>query len=119
MRLRYIVPALAGLAALACGFADLFTSNPVGDVVITYSGPTSLRVDDRLPFALSVTIAGTPVPNPRLYITSSDPSLLSITPNGDTLVGLSRGFDTLTIRLVASIFTDSFPTLVQPVRVNP
>lgn len=119
MRIRLLVSALSAFALLACGFADLFSSRQVGDVVITYNGPIMLRVDDTVPFTVSVTIAGAPVSNPRLFISTFDNTILALTATGDTLVGKARGFDTLTIKLVASIYTDSFPTLRQPVRVNP
>lgn len=120
MRLRHMVPALcSGLALLACGFADLFSSRQVGNVVVTYAGPTTLNVSDRLPFSVSVTIGGTVIANPRVAVSSSDPSILTLSANGDTLVALDRGWDTLTIKVVASIYTDSFPTLRQQIRVLP
>ena len=119
MRLRHIVPALCSGIALACGFADLFSSQQVGNVVLTYAGPTTLNVSDRMPFAVSATIDGTVIANPRVAISSSDPSILTFSASGDTLIALSKGFGTLTITLVGSIYTDSFPTLRQQVRVNP
>ncbi len=119
MRLRIIVPALCGFALLACGFADLFNSQQVGNVVVTYAGPTTVNVSDRVPLAVTVTIDGTVIDNPRLHVSSSDPSILAFSANGDTLVALSKGFDTLTFKFVESIYTDSFPTLRQPVRVSP
>jgi len=119
MRLRLIAPALGSVALLACGFADLFSSEQVGNVVVAYAGPTTVNVSDRVPFSVTVTIEGTVIDNPRLDVSSSDPSILALSANGDTLIALSKGFDTLTIKFVESIYTDSFPTLRQPVRVNP
>ena len=120
MRLRQILPVLGGSVLLgACGFADLFSTRQVGNVVLTYAGPTSMRVADRIPFAVTVTIDGAAIPNPHLSITNSDATLLTFSTDGDTLIALNRGFDTLTIKLVASIYTDSFPTIQQQVRVNP
>jgi len=119
MRLRHIVPALCSGIALACGFADLFSSQQVGNVVLTYAGPTTLNVSDRAPFAVSATIDGTVIASPRVAVSSSDPSILTFSADGDTLIAVSKGFDTLTIKLVGSIYTDSFPTLRQQVRVNP
>lgn len=120
MRLRQILPILGGSVLLgACGFADLFSTRQVGNVVLTYAGPTAMRVDDRTPFAVTVTINGAAIPNPHLSVTISDPTLLTLSTDGDTLIALNRGFDTLRIKLVASMYTDSFPTLLQQVRVNP
>lgn len=120
MRLRHIIYALCGGGfVLGCGFAEVFRSPTVGDVVLTYSGPTTMNVDDRLPFDVTVTVDGAPFPNPRVFITSSDTSILVLSPGYDSIIARARGFDTLTIKVVASIFTDSFPTIQQQVRVNP
>lgn len=117
---RHIVPVLCGgMLLLGCGFADLFSSKQVGNVVLTYGGPTTLSVDERAPLLVTVTIDGAPVPNPRLAIASANPTILTFAANGDTIVALSKGFDTLTIKLVASIYTDSFPTIRQQIHVNP
>jgi hypothetical protein len=120
MRLRQIVPLLASsVLVLACGLGELFSSPKVGDVVLTYTGAEVLTIGDRAPVAVTVTVGGALLPNPRLTVTPRDTSIIGLSPNGDTLIARDRGFDTLTIRLVASIFTDSFPTILQPVRVNP
>lgn len=119
MRLRHIVPTLGGIAMLACGFGDLFRSPGVGDVVLRYTGPDVLRVGDRAPIAVTVTVGGASFSNPRLSVTSSDTTIIAVVPTGDTLVARSQGHDTLTIKFITSILTDSLPTLLQPVRVSP
>lgn len=119
MRLRHILPALCGGALFACGFADLFNSAQVGNVVLTYTGPTSLSVGDTAAVSVTVTLDGAVISNPRLAIVSSDPTILTLSAGADTLVAVSRGFDTLTIRLVGSIYTDSFPTIRERIHVSP
>ncbi len=120
MRLRHIAPALGGgIVILACGFGDLFRSPGVGDVVLTYTGADVLNVGARVPIAVTVTVGGTSFPNPRLSVTSSDTTIVALSPNGDTLIAVAQGHDTLTIKYLSSILTDSLPTLLQPVRVNP
>ncbi len=119
MRLWHIVPACGSMLLLACGFADLFSSREVDDVVLTYTGPTAVTVGEHTPVAVTVSVRGAPIANPRLSLSSSDPTIVTFSADGDTIIAVSRGFDTLTIKLVASIFTDSFPTILQPVRVNP
>lgn len=120
MRLKQVGLTLSGaLLLVACGLGDVFTSPGIGDVVLAYTGPTAMSVDDRAAIAVSVTVAGGTIPNPRVFVESSDSTILTVTPGGDSIVAVSRGFDTLTIRYVASIFTDSFPTLRQQVRVIP
>ena len=120
MRFRQTIAAIGtGVVLVSCGFADLFNSAKVGDVTVTYTGPAVLRVGDTVPISVTVTSGGTALTNALLWITSSDTSILALSPGSDTLFARDHGSDTLTIRVVASIFTDSFPTLVQPVRVQP
>jgi hypothetical protein len=120
MRRRQTGFALGGALLLAaCGLGDVFASPGIGDVTLVYAGPTVMSVNDRAAVAVSVTVAGGTIPNPRVFVESSDKTVLAVSAAGDSLIALSRGFDTLTIRYVASIFTDSFPTLRQQVRVLP
>jgi hypothetical protein len=116
--LRHITFAVAGGTVLAaCGLADLFRPPGPADVVITYTGPTMMSVDETTLVAVNVTVAGQPLPSPRLWITSSDTTITVL--RGDTLIARDHGTATLTIRLTGSIYTDSLPTLLQQVRVIP
>lgn len=120
MRFRQTIAAMGtGVVLVSCGFADLFDSGKIGDVVIVYSGPTVVSAGDTVPISITVTTGETPLTGMLLWITSSDTSIATLSARSDTLFAKSKGFDTLTIRVVASIFTDSFPTLVQPIRVQP
>ena len=120
MRLWHILPAFGCSAfVVGCGLAELFGSPKIGNVVVTYTGPTTVSVNDTIPFAVSVTVDGAAVPNPRLFITSLYPSIIALSSTSDTLIALSRGFDTLKVQFAASIFTDSFPTILQPIKVIP
>jgi hypothetical protein len=120
MRVRQTIAAIGtGVVLVSCGFADLFNSEKIGDVTVTYTGPTLLHVGDTVPVSVTVTTGGTSLTNALLVISSSDTSILALSPRSDTLFARDNGFDTLTIRVVASIFTDSFPTLVQQIRVQP
>ena len=120
MRFRQTMFVLGTSGVLvSCGLADLLDPGKIGDVVIAYSGPDVVSVGDTVPISVTVTAGGTPLTDALLWITSSDTSIVSLSARGDTLFARDRGFDTLTIRVVASIFTDSFPTLLQPVRVLP
>ena len=86
---------------------------------MAYTGPDVLTVGDTVPVSITVTAGGAALTNARLWITSSDTTIIALSPNSDTLFARDRGFDTLTIRVVASIFTDTLPTIQQPIRVNP
>ena len=120
MRLWHILPAFGCSAfVVGCGLAEVFGSPQVGNVVLTYTGPTTVYVNDTIPVAVSVTVDGAAVPNPHLFITSLYPSIIALSSTSDTLIALSRGFDTLKIQFAASIFTDSFPTILQPIKVIP
>src|SRR6266516_4367733 len=116
----HILPAFGCSAfVVGCGLAEVFGSPKIGNVVVTYTGPTTVSVIDMIPFAVSVTVDGAAVPNPRLFINSLYPSIIALSSTSDTLIALSRGFDTLKIQFAASIFTDSFPTILQPIKVIP
>lgn len=121
MRLGHILPALGcGAFAIGCGLAEVFRSPEIGDVVLTYTGPDVMRVGDRIPVSVSVTVDSVPLPNPRVLVVSLDTARIVLSANGDTLIGRAQGNNvTLTITFVASIFTDSFPTIEQRIRVNP
>jgi hypothetical protein len=105
--------------AAACGLADVFSSPGLEAVVITYQGLTDLRVGDTVPFSVAVTVNGTPLSNPRLEITLSNPTVAAVNAGQDSLVALSQGKDTLTVRLQSSILTGNAPTVTQPLHVLP
>ena len=120
MRFRQTIAAVGtGIVVVSCGFADLFNSAKIGDIAVIYTGPTIVTVGDTVPVSVTVIAGGTPFTGGRLWITSSDTSIIALSARSDTLFARDNGTDTLTIRVVASIFTDSFPTLVQQVRVQP
>jgi len=111
---------VGGIAALACGFADVFRPAGPEPVTITYVGNTTLHRDSTVPFSVVVEVGGGPLQAPRLRMTSSDTSVFDLTAGQDSLVAKSRnGTATLTIRLESSILPDSGPTLAQSIRVLP
>jgi hypothetical protein len=110
--------ALGGLAAGACGFADVFRPAELKKVVVRYVGDTVLRVGMRVAPAVTVEADGAPVLNPRLVFSSSNPSVLALTPVGDTLAACRVGGALLTIRLISSMVTDSTPTVQDSIRVQ-
>lgn len=119
MRLRHTVTAIVVSLTLGCGIADLFSSDQIGDIVVSYNGPTVLSVGDTAAISVSVTAGGALMPDARVSIVSANPTILALSAHSDTIVALDRGWDTLTIRVVASIFTDTLPTILQPIRVTP
>jgi len=117
---RLALTVVGGMAALACGFADVFRPAGPAAVTIIYVGDTTLHRDSTVPFSVVVEVGGGPLQAPRLRMTSSDPSVFDLTAGQDSLVAKSRnGTATLTIRLESSILPDSGPTLAQSIRVLP
>ena len=111
---------VGGLAALACGFADVFRPAGPEPVTITYVGDTILHRDSTVPFSVAVEAQGAPLDRPRLKMWSSDTSIFDLSAGHDSLVAKSRnGTATLTIQLESSILTDSMPTLARFLRVLP
>jgi hypothetical protein len=115
---RLALTAVGGTVALACGLGDVFASTGLEPVTLTYQGPVCLPVDSTAPFTVVVEAGGHVLPQPRLGIVSSAPSVLEVTPGLDSLRGKANGQATLTIRLESSLFTDTAPTLAELLRVR-
>ncbi len=110
--------ALGGLAAGACGFADVFRPAGLNDVVVTYCGDTVLAVGERKAAVVAVKANGATIQNPRLTFSSSDTTVLALTPIGDTLVARTVGHVLLTIQLVSSMVTSTAPSAQDSIRVK-
>jgi len=109
---------LAGLAADACGFEDVFRPAGLNDVVVTYCGDTLLGVGTREAAVVAVQANGTTIPNPRLSFSSSDTTVLALTPIGDTLIARKTGGALLTIQLVSSMVTSTAPAAEDSIHVR-
>src|SRR5882724_13540405 len=114
---RLALTVVGGMAALACGFADVFRPAGVERVTIVYVGDTILHRDSTAPFSVVVEAGGTPLDRPHLTMWSSDISVFDLTAGRDSLAAKSIATATLMIRLESSVLTDSAPTLAQPIRV--
>jgi hypothetical protein len=111
---------VGGIAALACGFADVFRPAGPEPVTIIYVGDTVLHRDSTVPFSVLVAAGGTTIDGPHLTMWSSDTGVFDLTAGRDSLAAKSRNSTaTLMIRLQSSILTDSAPTLAQSIRVRP
>src|SRR5207245_10273172 len=79
MRLAALLTATSGLAAaLGCGLSDAFASARLEGVVLTWSSDSVLTQGATVPVVITVSTNGTPVPSPRLALTSSDTSIVSV-----------------------------------------
>jgi hypothetical protein len=118
--LAALVAVSSGLAAWgACRWPDAFAAPRLEPVVLTYLGDSMPNLGTTIPAVIGVSVNGVPVANPRLALSSSDTTILAVTPGGDSLAARALGRATLTIRLQSSVLTDSLPTLTQDVRVRP
>ncbi len=115
---RLALTAVGGTLALACGLGDVFSSTGLEPVTLTYQGPACIPVDSTAPFTVVVAAGGHVLPQPRLGIASSDPSVVEVTPGLDSLRGKANGQATLTIRLESSLFTDTAPALAESLKVR-
>jgi hypothetical protein len=110
--------ALGALAAGACGLSDVFRPAGLNNVVVTYCGDTLLGVGAREAAVVSVQANGTTIPNPRLNFSSSDTTVLALTPIGDTLLARKTGNVLLTIQLVSSMITSKAATAQDSIHVR-
>src|SRR5713101_4509879 len=121
-RFRSLAPvalaALGGVAAGACGLPDVFRPAGLKNVVVRYAGDTLLKVGMRVAPVVTVETDGATVPNLRLVFSSSDVTVLALTPVGDTLAACRTGSVQLTIRVISSMVTDSAPTAQDSIRVQ-
>ena len=117
---RLWLTAAGAMAALACGFADVFRPAGPEPVTIVYVGDSILHRDSTVPFSVVVDAGGTPLDQPHLTLWSSDTSVFDLNTGRDSLTAkASIGTATLMIRLQSSILTDSAPTLAQSIKVRP
>jgi len=118
---RLALTAIGGMAALACGLGDVFSSTGPEPVSLIYQGPTEVTRDSTVGFTVIVEAGGAPLSQPRLRITSSDEATVALIPERDSLKGVKVGSATLTIRLESSLFPDTAtaPTLTQEINVRP
>src|SRR5205814_3246563 len=76
---RVALTVVGGMAALACGFADVFRPAGPEAVTITYVGDTILHRDSTVPFSVVVDARGTLLDRPHLTMWSSDTSVFDLT----------------------------------------
>ena len=120
MRLAALLTATSGLAAaLRCGLSDAFASARLEGVVLTWSSDSVLTQGATVPVVITVSANSTPVPSPRLALSSSDTTIVAVNAAGDSLSARALGKAVVTARLESSVLTDSLPTLTQSLRVRP
>ena len=118
---RLVLAVLLAMAAAACGLVDVFQSSGAEAVTLVYQGDAFIRLDSTVAFAVVVQVEGATLSRPHLSITSSDTSIVALTPGRDSLIGRKTGNATLTIRLESSMLTDpaTAPALAQALHVRP
>lgn len=109
---------LGGFAAGSCGLEDVFRPAGVNHIVVTYCGDTLLAVGAREAPVVVVRANGTTIPNPRLSFSSSDTTVLALTPIGDTIVARKTGGVLLTVQLVSSMITSTAPGAQDSIHVR-
>lgn len=110
--------AFGSVAALGCGLMDLLQSPGLDEVTFTFVGPTTLRVGDSLPFAVTVRAGDAELPSPRLRMALAHSSAVRLTAGRDSLVAVAVGKDTLHVWLVNSIVTGAEPSFAQEIKVQ-
>jgi hypothetical protein len=114
---RLAVGALLASVGPGCAITEVLSSAGPNDVVFSFEGDTMLLRGSRRPFTVRVEVDGTPIEAPNLSITVSDPSVITLMKEHDSLVARQTGTATLVVRLHDSMFTDSLPSFAQDLRV--
>src|SRR5438067_11104254 len=73
-----------GMAALACGLADVFRPAGPESVTIIYVGDTVLHRESTVPFSVLVAADGTPIDRPHLTVWSSDTRVFDLNTGRDS-----------------------------------
>ena len=115
---KVVIATLAGSLLCACAAFEVFEPAGPRDVVITYTGALDLQVGDRAAITVTVLHDGVPLPSPRLRITTSNPSVIELLSEADSLVAVKPGNADLTIQLEHSIFTGDRPDTTIQFRVR-
>ena len=118
---RLALTVVGGMAFLACGLGDVFSSTGPEAVSVIYQGPIEVIRDSTVGFTVIVEAGGAPLSEPRLRITSSDEATVALILGQDSLRGVKVGTATLTIRLESSLFPDTAiaPKVTQQISVKP
>lgn len=109
---------LAGSLLYACAVFDVFEPAGPRDLVIAYTGALDLQVGDRVAITVTVLHEGVSLPSPRLRISTSNPSVIELLGEADSLVAVKPGNADLTIQLVHSIFIGELPDTTIQLRVR-
>jgi hypothetical protein len=110
---------VGSLAVLGCALTDVFDPpGPAADLIFVFSDSV-LTVGDTVPLVVVVHTTAGDLANPRLRVTSLDPTLLQVNTQGDTLIGLAPGRALLDVQLVSSVVTGAAPDTVYDIRVRP
>jgi hypothetical protein len=120
---RALARALARVAALvlACVTCDATTAlRPAEErsVTLEWAGDTVIVVGGSLAAGVTAAIDGEPYSLARLAVTSSDTSVVSVGPDGQTLLGRKLGRAVLTVRLLSTTLA-TVPTLTRGIVVSP
>ena len=109
---------LGAPAALGCGLPDLFAPAGLADVSFTFVGDSTIRVGDRIPFAIIVEAGGSELLDVQLRTLLNGNEAVALTESGDSLVGVQVGRGELHVWLVSSLVTDSEPSFIQTIKVQ-
>jgi uncharacterized protein YjdB len=105
-------------AGLTCDAGQALGPAGAEPVLLVYAGPASIALGDTIALAVVVERGGVPLEAPRLFVTSSDTTVLAVRADGDSLVARRRGVATLALRLPSAILPDGGEIVEQPIRVT-
>jgi hypothetical protein len=103
---------------VTCDASTALRPPDVRPVVLRWASDTVIVIGGRLEVEVAATVDGDPYASPRLRFSSSDTSIVALSPDGRTLDGRRLGRATITVRLLSTTIP-SPPTLVREVLVSP
>ncbi|HEX9394347.1 MAG TPA: hypothetical protein VF923_06830 [Gemmatimonadales bacterium] len=102
---------------MGCGF-DAVLKSPGPTAVSFVFSDTLLTAGHTVPLAVSVIVGGVPQAHPYLMTFTDNPTVVDVTPQGDSLIARRSGVANITFRFKSTLRTSVADTTL-PMRVRP
>ena len=115
---RLALGMLAAFASATCDASGVLGPPRVENIVLTYTGDSSVVIGGRFAPQIDVRLDGAPMPEPRLRFLSSDTTIVAINARGDSLIARRIGSATVTAVLESSMLPKHPPAVTQRIDVT-
>jgi hypothetical protein len=111
--------AVAAGICITLATCESLTAPKAERITLQWQGDTSFTAGSAVPVRVQVTANGTVTTPARLIVKSSDTTIATISPGGDSLHAIGLGTVTVSVQVVDPALPVSSPTLSQAITVKP